>query len=168
MAKQRSRHGDAGTDAAGQADGDVAGHGPSAVIRFTLSRPTPSLNSRQGRNWRVVWARGRRIQLGLAREIAAARLQAGAGWAKPIERAELRIIRFGPKELDEDNLSGGVKLLVDVLKPMHPRTNPRGLGLIAGDEPSRLRQVVTQQICAKGQARTEVEIVPMGDGDTSS
>lgn len=131
------------------------------MITVTLPFPTPSLNSRSGRNWRAQWASRRRFQHQVAQEIAVQRIQAGAAWAKPLARARIRITRHGVGQLDPDNLVGGCKPVIDVLKPMHPDTNPRGLGLIAGDEAHRLDLVVQQVRCARGAEKTVIEITPL-------
>jgi hypothetical protein len=65
--------------------------------------------------------------------------------------------------LDEDNLIGGAKGLIDVLKPP-AKSNPFGLGLIAGDEPDKLMLVVEQVKVPRAQACTVVEIRGGEDG----
>jgi len=121
------------------------------MIRLTLSAPTPSLNE----TLRWHWARKKKAQ-----DVMSWELQGSPDIRKilsSIPRASVSIVRHGSRLLDEDNLVGGVKGLVDVLKPPG-KGNPYGLGIIAGDEPDKLRLTVTQVKCKRAEARTEVTV----------
>ena len=125
------------------------------MIRFTLSKPTPSLNRGSGAsgNWRAILGVKRKMQRAWAWDI----------WAQlpsPIPyyaKAHVKITRCSAGTLDIDNLYGGVKGLIDVLKPPG-KSNPFGLGLIAGDEPDKLTLVVEQVKVKRAEARTVIEI----------
>jgi len=56
---------------------------------------------------------------------------------------------------DGDSLQFSCKPLLDVLKPMHPKTNPRGMGIIVEDDPAH----VTLQYEQFQVPRAEVETV---------
>ena len=73
-------------------------------------------------------------------------------------RAHVTITRYSAGSLDPDNLVGGVKALVDVLKPHDPKRNPWGQGLIAGDEADKLKLDVRQVKCKRAEACTVIEI----------
>jgi hypothetical protein len=64
-------------------------------------------------------------------------------------RAHVRIKRFGTRLLDDDNLRGGAKPLIDCLKEA---------GLIHDDSPKWIDLDVTQEQVPAGYERTEVEI----------
>lgn len=139
------------------------------MIRFRLSAPTPSLNE----TLRWHWAKKKKAQKAMAWGI---KTQPTSGsvttWDAtrrctvedycPIPRARVRITRHGSRLLDEDNLIGGCKGLVDVLKPAS-KSNPYGLGIIAGDEPDKLALTVWQVKCARADACTWVEIEEWAD-----
>lgn len=127
-----------------------------AVIRFRLSTPTPSLNQTLRMHWSAKRLAHRMWGWQLLSCLPRAR------WAEimsngPAARARVHITRHGSRLLDEDNLIGGCKGLVDVLKPPS-KSNPFGLGLIAGDEPDKLALTVAQVKCARADACTWVEI----------
>jgi hypothetical protein len=65
------------------------------------------------------------------------------------QRAHLRITRFGQRLLDDDNLRGGAKPLIDCLKEA---------GLLHDDSPEWLTLDVKQERVPAGMERTEVEI----------
>lgn len=133
------------------------------MILLTLTDPTPSLNEIKGRTWRAIWVKRRRAQRRMAQEIyhQLLNLPPAKRPHAPIDHARVHIIRHSVGELDEDNLNGGIKALLDVLKKMHPRTNPRGLDLIAADDPKHLVLVVEQKKCAMADQRTTIEISNM-------
>lgn len=67
------------------------------------------------------------------------------------ERAVVRIVRHACRLLDEDNLKGGVKPLLDCLKEA---------GLIEDDSPSAIELDVRQEkVFNKDHERTELEII---------
>lgn len=65
------------------------------------------------------------------------------------QRAHLRITRFGSRLLDDDNLRGGAKPLIDCLKES---------GLIEDDSPKWIDLEVKQELVPAGEERTEIEI----------
>jgi hypothetical protein len=118
------------------------------MIRFTIPYATPSLNA----TLRMHWSEKARTRKALAREI----------WAQVREmpaypRAHVTITRYGSRELDRDNFVGGCKALIDVLKPA-ARANPSGLGIIAGDDPSRLTVQYVAVKSTRRDERTEVVV----------
>jgi len=71
------------------------------------------------------------------------------GEAPSPQRAHLCLTRFGRRLLDEDNLHGGAKPLIDCLKEA---------GLIHDDSPRWIDLEVKQELAPAGQERTEIEI----------
>ena len=128
------------------------------MIRFTLSKPTPSLNRgpTTSGNWRAVFGSKRKLQREWSLDI----------WSRLVppfpkyQRAHVKITRYSVGTLDIDNLYGGVKGLIDVLKPPG-KSNPFGLGLIAGDDPDKLTLVVEQVKVKRAEARTVIEITEL-------
>lgn len=59
--------------------------------------------------------------------------------AAPFARARIRVERHCSVLPDHDGLIGGLKPLIDVLRAMHPQTNPNGLDIIADDKPELLQ-----------------------------
>lgn len=118
------------------------------MIKFVLSAPTLSLNALL----RTHWAFRKTHQRKIAREIAWQTMR-----VRLFDPAHVTITRYSVGTLDEDNLVGGCKPLVDVLKPASGK-NPHGLGLIGDDTPDRLKLVVRQVKCRRVEQRTEVEI----------
>jgi hypothetical protein len=118
------------------------------MIRFTIPYASPSLNA----TLRMHWSEKARTRKALALEI----------WAQVREmptypRAHVTITRYGSRELDRDNFVGGCKSLIDVLKPA-ARSNPSGLGIIAGDDPGRLTVEYVAVKSTRADERTEVVV----------
>ncbi len=66
------------------------------------------------------------------------------------QRTVVRIVRYGCRLLDRDNLQGGAKPCVDCLKEA---------GLIVDDTEAEIDLIVTQErVFNKDQQRTEIEI----------
>lgn len=126
------------------------------MIRIVLPYPTPSLNQTLRRHW----AAAKKARKALAWDIS---ILSGAA-IKPELRifpGRLTITRYGPILLDDDNLAGGCKDLIDILKPCS-KANPFGLGVILGDDPGKLTLIVRQEKSTRKAARTVVEIEECG------
>ncbi len=135
------------------------------IIRFTLPKPTPTLNQLQRRHFharsndkkKLSWEI--RCALGVSRPAA------------PFARAHVLIERFSTGTPDRDNLFGGVKDLVDCLLDQGIRMvnglpvalHPTGLGLILDDSPKHMMLEVFSRSPGRGMtARTVVTITEMG------
>ena len=129
------------------------------MITFRLSKPTPSLNPSSGAsgNWRARHARKLKLQRGWCAEIC----WRGYGNVNIIPKARITIERHSAGVLDVDNLYGGCKPLIDVLKPMDPKRNPFGLGIILDDKPDNLELIVRQVKSTRAAACTVVTIEPI-------
>jgi hypothetical protein len=91
---------------------------------------------------------------------------------RPFERARVDVVRFSPGELDQDNLYGACKALLDVLVAPQvsapkrggglPRVlHKRGLGFLRDDKPALCTLVATQRKCRRDEARTVVTITEL-------
>jgi hypothetical protein len=120
-----------------------------ALITVTIPYPTPSGNVTLREHWRSLAQRKRWLAWKIRVKVLAAH--------PPLERAAITITRHGSRALDHDNLVAGCKALLDVLKPPG-RSNPQGLGVIAGDEPHRLTVEYRQVRCKRKDEKTVVEI----------
>ena len=82
----------------------------------------------------------------------------GAEWT-PCKRAEVTFERvidgYSSRRMDDDNLANYFKHTRDVLKP-NGETNPYGMGIIAGDDPTRLIAHYTE---TKDPARSPMTII---------
>ncbi|GAA5442626.1 hypothetical protein Misp06_00800 [Microbulbifer sp. NBRC 101763] len=125
------------------------------TIEFTIPLATPSNNQLL----RMHWAKRRALKKQLALEVTSALVRSGQRRPnEPLARVYLEIERGSFGELDEDNLQGGTKPLVDVLEKVS-RTNPHGLGLIDNDSNRCVVQrKVTQAPAKRGQGFTRVLI----------
>ena len=132
------------------------------AIAFTLNKPAPSLNELL-RMERAHWSRRRKFKKQLAAEVLMALREAGHGLpSSPLRRVRLTVERGSSGTLDEDNLAGGLKELVDVLV-WPTRRNPHGLGLIVDDDNACIVQRDYQQAKAapkQGYTRVLIEELP--------
>lgn len=123
-----------------------------SVVTIELPFCTPTLNHMLRNAWRhekLAWCRS-------ASWLIAA---AGRPPATPYPLVELEIIRYSRgKRLDRDNLFGGFKPLIDLLKPMHPTINPWGMGWIADDNDEVIVRLSGLQM--KGAPRTIARLTP--------
>lgn len=118
-------------------------------VTLTIDKASPSLNELQGLHW--VRLRARNLEwLNL---VCAAKLNAGLHGMPMFERAKVHIMRQGAKLLDEDNLAGGMKPLIDSL---------RKLGIIVDDSPDRMSLTVEQRIGKPKRTTIHVEQVLHG------
>ncbi|WP_299948061.1 hypothetical protein [uncultured Microbulbifer sp.] len=125
------------------------------TLEFTLPQATPSNNQLL----RMHWRKRRAVKKQLAMEVAAALVRSGQRRPnEPLAQVYIEIERGSAGELDDDNLQGGTKLLIDVLeKPS--QTNPHGLGLIENDNNQCVvKRRVTQAPAKRGQGYTRVLI----------
>lgn len=102
-------------------------------VTLTVNKASPSLNELQG----LHWARLRARNLEWLNLLWEAKLDAGVHGMPMFERSKVRIVRQGAKLLDIDNLTGGMKPLIDSL---------RKLGIIVDDSPDRMALTVEQNI----------------------
>ena len=101
---------------------------------FTLPFATPSLNEIQGQHWSYA----RREKESLRWSLASA-LNHIPAIPKAAGRRRLTIVRHGRGRLDQDNLAGGVKWLVDAIKERR---------LILDDNPEEC-ELVCQQVVSR-------------------
>ena len=132
------------------------------AITFILNKPAPSLNELL-RMDRRHWSVRRKFKKQLAAEVLMALREAGHGLpASPMRRVRLTVERGSAGTLDDDNLTGGLKELVDVLV-WPTRRNPHGLGLIVDDNRECIVERDYQQAKAppkKGFTRVCIEELP--------
>lgn len=116
------------------------------MIVLEIPRATPSLNATRWRHWRVAH---REKSLWL-QEVHFALCQymntVGRYELETPDRARLTIERHGQRLLDQDNLIGGFKSLIDALKVSR---------LIIDDDPAHLELVPRQM---KGTPRTVITV----------
>lgn len=116
------------------------------MITLTIPMATPSLNVVTGRHWRHYW-RQRKLWRQL---VWVAKAQAGIHGDPLFQRASVRIVRYGANLLDEDNLRGGMKPVIDAIK---------ALGLIVDDSPQHIT-LVTEQWLSK-EKKTVIQVAQM-------
>jgi len=111
---------------------------PQRVLRITCFVPTPSPNQWTFKSWREY----HRIKAGwLTRLHHASIRHCGAGlFGAPMPTCSLEIERRGIKLLDEDNLTGGLKPIIDGLVK---------LGFLADDTPDVIRHTHYHQTRVK-------------------
>ncbi len=126
---------------------------PMREIAFTLPLLLPSLNVRDRQHWQARRRHQKRLQLEMIAAIGGPTHYP----RPPFERARLTVVRFGRRLLDDDNLVGSAKSLLDLLKAWSPH-NPLGLSLIVDDAPHRCELVAEQEIIRGGTTRTVVTI----------
>ena len=66
------------------------------------------------------------------------------------------IVSFRARELDQDNLSGGSKAVIDAL---------RYSGYLVDDNQASIKTFYQQRKCTREQEHTEIYIFPWEDGD---
>lgn len=118
------------------------------MIRLEIPRVAPSLNSQIGLHWRH---RKRTADL-WQQEVYFALHQAGLTPATPYPRARVSIRREAKRELDQDNLTGSAKPILDALRYAH---------VLVDDSPKHLELTVTQLARSKGPVRTVIEITAL-------
>lgn len=112
-------------------------------FHLTIPKASPSLNTVTGKHWIRYW-RAKRLW---ERLIWIAKVQAQI-YADPLlEHATVTITRYGKRLLDDDNLVGGAKPLVDSLK---------ALRLIVDDSPRHIALTVFQ--FQSTQEQTDIHI----------
>jgi Holliday junction resolvase RusA-like endonuclease len=121
------------------------------MTSWTLTIPsvTPSLNQVR----KLHWAARKREETKLGWEVVSALNQIPA-----IPRAKgkrrLTICRHGRKAMDQDNLAGGCKALIDILKAK---------GLLIDDNPDMAELIFTQAVTRKGPLCTVVTLEDITD-----
>jgi len=120
-------------------------------LEITVPVPTPSSNQWVWKHWSAY----RDIKKDWLKRLHAASVHhCGLGlFGKSIENASLTIERFGLRELDEDNLKGGVKPVIDSLIQ---------LGFLANDTPDVIQhmdvyQTIVDTRAAQGTRITLIE-----------
>jgi len=95
------------------------------MITLTIPELTPSLNITRAGHWRTRHQRRKHWSM----LVLVAKSEARAFSVQKLERARVTIQRHGGRKLDEDNLAGGCKDLIDGL---------RDNGFIENDDPDHL------------------------------
>lgn len=114
------------------------------MITIEIPLPTPSLNKLQ----RMHFHARKRLRDSYERIFRARTTSLTR--ALPSQFRRVKIVRYGPRQLDHDNLVGGCKPVLDALKRA---------GLIWDDSPAFLAVDYRQLKAAPKQARTVVSIV---------
>jgi hypothetical protein len=102
------------------------------------------------------WSAYTRERKRIARELAA--LIGSRVPSEPFPRARFEFHRFGRRLMDECNLESMTKIPLDVLQPFHEKLRPSGIGVIAGDDPTRLVRVVSQEHARKNPVGIRIRI----------
>jgi hypothetical protein len=122
---------------------------PSRVLHITCFQPTPSPNQWTFKSWRAY----HRIKADWLKRLHAAAIRhTGAGlFGPPMQTCQLEIERRGIRTLDEDNLTGGLKPVIDGLVK---------LGFMADDTPDVILQTRYHQtrVATKREQRTLITI----------
>jgi Holliday junction resolvase RusA-like endonuclease len=118
-------------------------------VRLTLQSIPTSTNQLE----RMHWAVKKRLRSQLQWELTAALADVGRKlppllYGKAAPKRRVTITAYRPRRLDQDNATGGCKVLLDAM---------RDIGLIRNDSPKWLELVVNQAI-EKRDCRTEILI----------
>lgn len=116
------------------------------MITLDIQDVPPGLNVLLRMNWYRRHAEGKKWQ----KLVWIARCQALIGKPAPICKAQVVMTRTSPKLLDQDNLYGSAKLVLDAMKR---------LDLIVDDSPDHLHLDVKQEI-GKANCRIELSELP--------
>jgi Holliday junction resolvase RusA-like endonuclease len=116
------------------------------IVTIELPQPTPSLNQTRGEHWGRKTRRRNSYQRFLTMTTRQAHKSGPA-------RRLVTITRFGPRELDTDNLIGGAKTLLDAMKRA---------GLIWDDSPEYVEVIYQQQRSSRKEARTVITVKAPG------
>lgn len=120
------------------------------VIRFSLPLLLPSLNESLNQHW----AKRRAFKGDLAWLVWAALPRVAKVTPLPFPKARVTVTRCSSgKAMDDDNLAGSVKPLLDVLK-----VNKAGFGIITDDNPECCELIVKQLKVRQREQCTEVVI----------
>lgn len=117
----------------------------SRIITLSVPKASPSMNTFNGRHWRHYREQKKLWE----KYVWVAKADAGVFGMPMLERAKVRFERYGVKLLDEDNLTGGCKMILDSLK---------ALGLIEDDSPGHVTLTVVQKQTTKDKIRTVIHI----------
>lgn len=116
------------------------------MITLQIPEPTPSLNEFTTGHW----SRYRSMRKHWSLLVMVAKNHASIGAWPPFAKSKVTIVREGVKLLDDDNLKGGCKPIIDSLRDHR---------LIVDDSPAHLELVVTQvQIRKPFYPRTTIQI----------
>src|SRR5690349_958292 len=105
----------------------------SAGYELTIPVPSPSLNRTNGSHWSTYL----KLKKAWTEEVGAAKMLAKVRGFPMLEKASLRIDRYGKRMLDPDNFVGGLKPLIDSLK---------ACGFIVDDSPKHITLTAMQHI----------------------
>jgi len=134
---------------------EFSGEEPSRTIKITIGVPSPSANEWTYKHWRA-YSRIKKRWLAL---LSQAWLPQRLHLSEPLPRVILAVERRSIRLLDEDNLVGGLKPIIDGL---------RTLGIIVDDAPGvlSLKYCFQTQVPHKSEQRTILEIsetfIPQG------
>lgn len=112
-----------------------------------IPRIAPSPNELLGKHWRVRFKNQQTWRQEIYYAVRAARV-AGDARVLPYPKARVSIERRSRGTLDEDNLYGSAKPVIDGLRYAY---------VIVDDSPNHIRLTVTQ---SRGKARTRIEVTP--------
>ena len=136
----------------------VAEAGGAGVIVLEVDR-LPTCNTSDNRHWRsktrdrAEWG----MLMRAAWNDAQLRSDPFGCRGEPIERAHVVFIRRSSREPDSDNLIWSFKAVRDLLQPASKR-NPRGLGLIVGDDPQHLEAEYRWEKAPRGKGSVQIEV----------
>lgn len=116
------------------------------IVVLNIPKASPSLNATTRAHWMVYYRQKKLWE----RLIWVAKVEARVFSDPLFERAALTITRYGKRQLDPDNLVGGVKVLVDALK---------ALRIITDDSPDHIWLTVYQHAKADAPESTVITIV---------
>lgn len=116
------------------------------IVVLNIPKASPSLNATTRAHWMVYYRQKKLWE----RLIWIAKVEARVFSDPLFERAAITITRYGKRQLDPDNLVGGVKVLVDALKAVR---------IITDDSPDHIRLTVDQHAKADAPESTVIAIV---------
>jgi len=117
------------------------------MITLSIPEASPSLNELKGKHW----SHHQRMRRHWSMLVLIAKNEARVSMAAPPEQVTVQITREGRRKLDEDNLAGGLKCLIDSLREQR---------LIVNDDPQHMTLLPTLQVLIPKTAypRTLVQI----------
>lgn len=124
-------------------------------IVITLPGSMPTLNKIVGQPWYAVTKLKTRTNKAIYHNLLEQRL-----WPirRPYGKATISAVRYGMKAPDMDNLIGGLKFIIDGLRPF-----PRGANIITDDDPDHLHwgEIRFEKVAIVKDCRTVITITPL-------
>lgn len=122
------------------------------TLRLSIEETLPSQNVLL----RMHWAKRGRVRRRVAWMLMAELLKHKRPMSStPIQRCNVRILRYAKQAPDGDNLPSSAKLILDVLQPLSKR-HPDGLGVIENNSADCIIEFKIEH--ADGKNRTDIEI----------